>query len=195
MNNDRGGRGTWGRGGQLKNLQFCSLPPKKPWPSLPYKMKNFFPAVLHICGNSWIFLCFVAISATKCFPSLTQKYHWKPCSKTFLLISSKQAVSLLVWLGLRSLLLEVCIKFGRYYQWFLFLSISFDLQGSCVTVQAELSILSRRQIKQKLIQDQVKSSGRMVLFQQFLFLCLVYFCIVRLNLNIFQYAELDVEII
>ena len=32
-------------------------------------------------------------------------------------------------------------------------------------------------------------------FQQFLFLCLVYFCIVRLNLKIFQYAEPDVEII
>ena len=38
-----GGRGTWGRGGHPKNLQFCSLPPKKTLAlPPPIKRRTFF---------------------------------------------------------------------------------------------------------------------------------------------------------
>ena len=57
--------------------------------------------------------------------------------------------------------------------WFLFLSFGIGLQGPCVTVQAELSILSRRQTKQKFMQNQVKSLERksLLIFFIFVFLC------------------------
>ena len=57
--------------------------------------------------------------------------------------------------------------------WFLFLSFGIGLQGPCVTVQAELSIPSRRQTKQKFMQNQVKSLERksLLIFFIFVFLC------------------------
>ena len=79
--------------------------------------------------------------------------------------------------------------------WFLFLSFGIGLQGPCVTVQAELSILSRRQTKQKFMQNQVKSLERKSLLIFFIFVFLCWLASLIIYVLVVLYGDPDVEIV